>query len=328
MASVDLFGRTTDDDYYTPGERIGTASPPASPSAPSTTDVRHQLESVSRGVPVSDQDVSDAIARAQGYTGYTLDRSIQDFADQYARRAAPKPGANVNVPGSGVPGVSYPGAQFTDPYTKLYEDVLKNQMASLQGQNAQFQQLMDFLNSQFKTLSTSNGYTPDELAVLNTQAFEPIEAQRKAQQQRELERTSRAGYLPTSGLTMERQGDIDRIFNQARTAAGRDVAINSLNERTNRLNQALNLAQLAVNIPDARNAQAVNYANQLYNLPRTALSDAMGVINASSPQSAISPFVSLLGQQATSQYQQQVLAQQNQSALWQALGQLFGQVFG
>lgn len=221
----------------------------------------------------------------------------------------------------------HPGFQFNDPYTKLYEDVAKKNLESLQGQNTQMQQLMDFLNKQFSTLSTSQGYSPEELAVLQTQALEPIEANRQASQQRVLQRASVRGVLPSSGIVQDEQRMVDTDFDKLRAGASRDVAINSINERRNRLADALNFAQLGVQIPDQRNAQALSVANNLYQIPRNAMMDANSVINGSSPTAALSPLIQLLqlGQQ-NSQFNQNMDAQQ-QAAFYNAIGQFLGGLF-
>lgn len=221
-------------------------------------------------------------------------------------------------------GLNYPGSQFNDPYTNLLEQIAKRQIDSLTGENPQTKQLMDFINKRFGELSTSPGYTPDQMAVLNTQALEPIEALRKASQQRELERTSRAGYLPTSGITLDQQRQIDTSSDQARTAANRDLSINAINRQDQQRNQAVQLGQLGMQIPQQQNAQALDVANILYQLPRQAMLDANTIVNGSSPQSVISPYIQLMQQQQQAQLFQQ--AQQQQ--FWDSIGANLAQIFG
>lgn len=236
----------------------------------------------------------------------------------------PRSPGNYSGASYNAPGVNLPQTQFSDPYTKLLEEIAHNQLNSLQGNNPQTQQVMDFLNKQFAALSNSPGYTPDEMAVLNTQAFEPIEALRKASQQREFQRTSAAGYLPTSGLTLDQQRQIDTSSDQARTAANRDLAINAINRQGQNRQQALQYGMQALQLPQQQNAQALDVANTLYQLPRTAMLDAAGIVNASSPQSVITPYIQLMQQQ-----QQQQLLQQNQQAAYaQSIGTWLSTLFG
>lgn len=227
--------------------------------------------------------------------------------------------------GYNPPGLqNVPPHQFNDPYSKLLEEIAQNQLKSLTGANPQVQQLMDFLNKRFGELSNSNGYSPDELSLLNTQTLAPIESLRKASQQRELERTSRAGYLPSSGITLDQQRQIDTGADQMRTAANRDLGINNINQRTIRQNEALQLAQMGVQIPQQQNAQALDVANILYNMPRQAMLDANSIVNGSSPQSAIGPYIQLL----QNRQQQNLLSQQQNQQFWDAIGRQILSLFG
>lgn len=280
-----------------------------------------------------DEYFKDTVGRATNTPGYSIDgnnRSVPGVPDpRDPRVATTTPGGRIDPAGGGpsrpTSGLNYgpnpldniPGYQFNDPYSKLLEEIAQKQLLSLTGQNPQTQQLMDFLNKRFSELSTSQGYSPDELAVLNTQAMEPIEALRKASQQRELQRTSAAGYLPTSGITLDQQRLIDQGSDQARTAANRDLSINAINQRSIKQNEALQLAQLGVQIPQQQNAQALDVANLLYQLPRQAMLDANTVVNGSSPQNAIGPYIQLLQQQQAQNAQQQ----QQDAAFWAAIGQ-------
>jgi len=221
-------------------------------------------------------------------------------------------------------GYTYPGSQFSDPYTKLLEDLAHSQLDRLQGNNPQTQQVMDFINKQFGELSTANGYTPDELAILRTQAQEPIVASRDAAQQRELERTSRAGYLPTSGITLDQQRQIDTDYGKMGTAANRDLAINSINRRDQQRSQALQLGQLGMQIPLQQGTQALDVAGMLYQLPRQAMLDANTIVSGSSPQNVISPYIQLMQQQQNQQY----IAQQQQQQFWENIGASLAKLMG
>lgn len=254
-----------------------------------------------------------AIAKLRARAGNVTDRGAQT--------AAPDP--NDPRTATTTRSLQIPPFQFNDPYTKMYEDVLKAQLESLTGQNAQMQQLMNFLNKQFETLSASPGYSPEELAVLQTQAFEPIEAQRRAAQQRILERASARGVLPSSGVIQGEQRLADTDYDRLRAAANRDVALAGINQQKEKRQEALRLAQLGVSIPDARGMQGLDVANLLYQLPRTAMMDANAILGGSSPTGALSPFISLFSQQMGQQRYNQMNSQQ----LMEMLGQILGQYF-
>lgn len=269
-----------------------------------------------------DEYFKDETARANnrtfsaGGTGGSADTNDDGRADpgwfqgaggQWAQGPLPAPNrSDPRVATTMGPLQNFPGFQFNDPYTKLYEETAQNSLKSLTGQNAEMQRLMDFISKQFDTLSTSQGYSPEELAVLQTQAFEPIEANRQASQKRALERASARGILPSSGVVQGEQTNIDTDFDKLRAAANRDVAINAINRKDANRNQALQLAKLGVDLPDQRMAQGLNVANLLYQIPRTAMMDANTIVNGSNPNAAISPYIQLM-------QQQQLQAQQNQA---------------
>jgi hypothetical protein len=191
--------------------------------------------------------------------------------------------------------------------------VIKNQLNSLTnpGANDPQSQLMAFLMKRFGELSNSNGYSPEELAMLRTQGSEPIEALRMASQQRELERTARAGYMPTSGLTRLNQQTNDLDYDRLRTQAQRDLAVQNVNERTNRLNQAMQLGQTALATQRGTNANQLQLSTLLQQLPVQAMNQAMSIVNGSgNPESLAALVNQMVGQQ---NYQQQLQQQQNAS---------------
>jgi hypothetical protein len=109
----------------------------------------------------------------------------------------------------------------------------------------------------------------------------------------------------------------DRFYDQMRTVANRDLSINALNRRRGDQQQAINLAEMGLNIPNQLGQQQIGVANQLYQIPRNAMMDSLAVLNASSPQQGIGSLIQLLQlQQQQSQYDQQNTAQ-----FWQNIGQ-------
>lgn len=220
--------------------------------------------------------------------------SSQAFPDEE------KAGANFGQGRAAQPTVPN---QFDDPYTNLLENISKSQMGEIRN-NPGLNQLTSFLNSQFKDLSTSPGFSPAELSVLNTQAFEPIEQMRKAAQQRSTQRIASRGFLPSSGLAELDARNIDQEFDKLRTGAARDLAVNAIDRRDSDLNRAGQIAaQLGLQIPQGQRAEELNLANLLYGLPRNALMDALAVVNASGGTNGLYTGANLLAQQQ--QYEQQ-----------------------
>ena len=218
-----------------------------------------------------------------------------------------------------------PGFQFDDPYTKQLEDLIKQSMNAIQQPQANpaLDKLNAFLDQRFGELTSSPGYSPEELAILRTQFLEPIERDRAAGRQRVEERTAARGMLPSSGLhEQDLQQFVDQPAMEARTAAQRDLAINAMNRRRGDLDQALNLGRVAgIEIPgflrgedQQRRSEMLNLASLLYDPPNRAQQQAMQVLGGSpGPQDLFSQSIQL--QQA--QQQQQALNAQK----WTQIGQ-------
>jgi hypothetical protein len=295
------------------------------------------------GIGAGETDVAELQKRTREATvGQDLRDYMKALETQYAQRASSNvQGFHENVPGTNLPqsqypggwrpgmpfpNVQFPGTQFDDPYTKLLEQIAQNQLAQYQQplDTAPYQQLMNFVQQRFKTLSESPGYTPAEQAVISTQSTEPIEALRTASQQRALERTSARGFLPSSGLQEAEARDIDRQIDQMRTVAGRDLAINAINKQNQDLQGALSLGQLQIEIPrlqfgdqQTRNNAALNIATLLQRLPAQSLAEAMSVINGTT-----SP-ASLLGEVGNITNQQNLANAQS----WANVGALIANIF-
>lgn len=171
--------------------------------------------------------------------------------------------------------------QFDDPYTNLLERMSKSQMGEIRS-NPGLDQLTQFLTQRFQELSTAPGFSPDEMAMLNTQAFEPIESLRKAAQQRSTQRVAARGFLPSSGLAELDARNVDQDFDRMRTQANRDLAIQGINRRDQDLATAGQIAsQLGLSIPQGQRAEELGLAQLLYGLPRNAMMDALAVVNGS-----------------------------------------------
>lgn len=218
-----------------------------------------------------------------------------------------------------------PGLQFDDPYTRALEDLVRQQLASIQQPqtNPALDSLTNFLTSRFAELSGSPGYSPDELALLRTQFQEPIEQDRRARHGEVLQRTAARGFLPSSGLHEGMLQDVDAAADARRMVAQRDLAVGAIDRRDSDLNQAMQVGNvLGVQIPglqrsedQQRRAEALQLASLLYDLPNRALQENMAVINGtSSPESLFNQSVQFANQQA----QQRLATQQ----MWAQIGQL------
>lgn len=348
MARIDINGNeipdleSRDDDYGQP--RI---HPPGTPDATGSPNRQQEVTPLPNlsdifgkyGVQPGETDAANLAAKAPE------DRAkfLQDLEAQAQRRAAPtshrefdsQSGAydtythQLTNPQAGMAarafggqwnpraGLDMPGFQFDDPYSQLYEQTVRRQLDRLTGPNAEMDRLMQLIAKQLEGLQ-SPGYSPEEMALLNTQAFEPIEDLRGQAQKNVLQRASARGILPSSGIVEDEAQDQDRFYDKLRTVANRDLSINALNKRDADEIRALQIAKLGMDVPNAMGQQSLDVANLLYQMPRNSMMDSLAVLNASSPQNSIGSLLQLLQmQQNQSNYNQQQTSQ-----LWANIGQI------
>lgn len=300
-------------------------------------------EARSRGLAV-DQGDKEAYAQMQAGFG-----SLPELESQISRaQSGQAPSFDGNFSG-----------WFDDPSTKLYEQTAKRQMGQIWDNpdlnslinigrrqrdeirdNPALKQLQDFLQQRFTEFSETPGFSPQEMAVLNTQAFEPIEEQRKAAQDRATQRMAARGFLPSSGVGEIDARNIDRDFDKLRTVANRDLAVRGIDRRDqdlaaaeqiatvlgqtlpqNQRAEEFNLARtLGLTIPQGQRAEELNLANILYGLPRNALMDALAVINGS-------PGTNQLYQGTDQLARQRYLEQQQEQERWNQIAQLIQGLF-
>jgi hypothetical protein len=319
---LDTTGRTLGGDTsWKPPNFTGV--PVASPAAPNGgfdwADIENQLRASGGGL--YDPSDLEGVRRNTGYNvgGVSLEQALANQRGIYDQRRASDP-----APQSRAPGLNVPGLQFDDAYTNLLEQISQKQLGEVRS-NPGLDQLMAFLQQQFTDVSQNPGYNPAEQAMLRTQALEPIEANRQASKQRALERTAARGFAPSSGLNELDLRNIDINADRSRTVADRDLAIAGLDRRDQDLSRALDLGQLmGITIPRAQRGEEVALGNLLYQLPRTAMQDAMSVVNGSpSSQDAFSQAIQLL----TNQQNQQGQSNAQNAALYAQIGQILAGLF-
>jgi hypothetical protein len=284
------------------------------------------------GDPLGMPDPSGPPAQVrQAYSGPVPEGYSQGEVEDFLRR---NPGDEHRVASAlspkrrdepAAPAQQAPNYQFDDHYSKQLEGIASAQMGQVRS-NPGLDQLMTFLNQQFTNLSTNPGYSHEDLSLLNTQAFEPIEARRHASQQRVMERTAARGFMPSSGLTEDMAQQVDMDADRQRTVAGRDLGIQAIGQRRADLGQAMDIGRtIGLEIPKSQRAEELMLAQLLYNMPRQSLQDLMMVLNGS-PNSSDLFGQSLQSQQAQLQAQQRADAQN--AALMEQIGQMLGSLFG
>jgi hypothetical protein len=124
-------------------------------------------------------------------------------------------------PGTGAPppGYNYPGTNvFDDPATANFEALLNSLINRFNtpATPPHYQQMIDQLNAYLAKL---NGpvYSPAEMELMQTQAWDPMQQQHDAARQRLIERLGAQGISPSSGIFESALADLDRQFQQAHT---------------------------------------------------------------------------------------------------------------
>jgi len=176
------------------------------------------------------------------------------FRDQYAQLLQ----SRTDALGQSTPDLDNMLAQLREQAAGTNPD-LDSALALLRSQvaragerpedNPEFMKLMDWINTRFQDLSNP-GYTGAENEVIRTQALDPIERDRAAAQQRALERISARGMTPDSGLAQELQALVDQGFDASRATAQGDIALNEIQRRNDRMNEATGYAQQAYQLPE------------------------------------------------------------------------------
>lgn len=260
------------------------------------------------------------------------------------------------LPGGDQPSLqsSY-SAQFSDPLTAQYEQLLQSQTALYQQQQAQMQQeatrqqatrdqtaaaakqLTDFLQQRVAKLQQP-AYSGAEQEVLRTRALEPIENDRAAAQKRALENIGSRGFDPSSGIAQELLQQTNRSFDQERSRAQNDLAYNQIQEQRSRDQEAQQLLQYLAQLPEATargDLGFVDYLNQLVNQPgqsalatggtladlpvqRTQLAAQIAGLPVS-PTSSVQGLLSLLQNAQSNRY----LNQGNSADFWRQIGLSF-----
>ena len=191
-----------------------------------------------------------------------------------------------------VGGGALPGDQYSDAYTKLFEQLLKSRIGGLQGGydsgmrdqyaaalqaraqalatgNAQLDQYMKYLQDRFTDLK-GPGYTGAENEVLRTQALDPMEKDRSAAKQRLTERLAARGLTPESGAFQQAMLMLDNEFDGMRGTTQTQLATNELGRRENRAQRAEQIGSQIASIPDLRSREQLDVFSALEQLSMLA----------------------------------------------------------
>lgn len=165
------------------------------------------------------------------------------------------PGTHQEGPtGGGYAAPSYSGTSvFSDPATAQFEKLLNDTISrfNTSAKPPAYQQTIDQLNAYLGKL---NGpvYTPEQMQLQQTQAWDPMQAQHDTAVQQLTARMGAQGISPSSGIFMKAMEDLNRQFETAHTQTQANFANQAI--WLDRQNQAA-AAALAPQISNFEQAQ-------------------------------------------------------------------------
>ncbi len=236
------------------------------------------------------------------------------------------PGTHVEGAGGGQSGYNYPGTNvFDDPATANFEALLNSLITRFNTAQTppHYQQAIDQLNTYLAQL---NGpvYTPAQMELMQTQAWDPMQQQKDAAKQRLIQRLGSQGISPSSGIFESALADLDRQFQQAHTSQQAGFANQAIGlERQNRATaaslapQISALEQAQTSWQDQRALQAELLAALIPQMASQRLRDASSSIQGLNP-------MSLLEMQNRFQNQGYGQSAEYGNYIMQLLSQLFG----
>lgn len=194
--------------------------------------------------------------------------------------------------GSGGVNVNTPPNQYSDPYTKLleqlltgrlqslmqpvndpnramYESALKSRADALSQAEPQLQKLIDYLESRFTDLQ-GPGYTGAENETIRTGSLDPIEQDRSAAKKRMAAQLASRNIGPESGAFIEAMRQIDTAFDGMRATTQTTLTTNDLNRREDRKTRAGTIRATLADIPNQRAREQLDVIGMLDQLSAVA----------------------------------------------------------
>lgn len=265
-----------------------------------------------------------------------------DLVEQFKRRAAPLPGSDTNIPGSGsTPPPQGPPTQgptsfvnthptFTDPNARLIEDYALDRFRSLlnppqDSGTALFEQ---YAKELIETLKQPV-YSPEDEAVLKGRALDSIETERGATKQRWVEEMSRRGISPQSGLYLDGLLKIDNHFATARTVFEREFAAGAIDQTRQQRFQVLNTLGTLAGSEEARLTNALTYATIPKQLSDNAFQQGLQLVGAGgNPTSLLSSALAIAGRVANNAQLTAANRSYTNQAVYGTIGELLETMFG
>jgi hypothetical protein len=214
--------------------------------------------------------------------------NVGDLLKQYGAVGAGggSSGSPAGFQGTGV---------FSDPATSQYEKLLNSLISRMNTPYTppDYQSTIDALKSYITRLN-GPAYTPDQMALMQTQAFDPIMAARDQENQNIIARFAQQGMGPSSGPVQAAILANNQKFGQMGTTSRANVATGAIGQQNqNQMNAMALQAQIptmetGLNTYNNQNAmQAAQYAGIIPQMAWSRLTGANGGLQQSNPLSAL-----------------------------------------
>lgn len=282
-------------NYLTPGYQMpapGTAANLGIPNVP--------RPSVNPSVVYTDQQGNGydapALAAAMknpGFSGNPLNARVGDILTQYGYGA---PQQATPAAGSGSPS-GYSGTSiFSDPATSQYEQLLNGIIGKLNTpyQAPDFQPTLDAIKD-YVTRLNGPAYTPDQMALMQTQAFDPIMAARDQQEQQIIARFAQQGMGPSSGPVQAAILANRQYYDKLGTTSRANVATSAIGQQNqnqaNAIGLQAQLPTLETNANTYNNQNSLQAANLAGIVPQMAWNRLQGAnqgLSQNNPMQALS----------------------------------------
>lgn len=226
-----------------------------------------------------------------------MNARVADLLQQYGYGPSPsnQPAPQSSGGAAGSPS-SYQGTSvFSDPATQQYEQLLNGIIGKLNTpyQAPDLQPTLDAIKSYVQRLN-GPAYTPDQMSLLQTQAFDPIMAARDQGNQNIIARFAQQGMGPSSGPVQAAILANNQRYGQMGTTARANVATSAIAQQNQNQANAIGLqAQLptietnANTYNNQNSQQAAALAGIIPQLAWARLTGANGGLAASNPLTAL-----------------------------------------
>lgn len=215
---------------------------------------------------------------------------------------------------------------FSDPASRLIEDYALDRFQHLQNPDpnsgtAMYEQYLKDLVTKLK----NPVYSDTEASQLKASVYDSMETERQQTKERWMQELSRRNIPPSSGPALEGLAKIDAHYDQLRTVADREFAVNAIGLRKQQDQQGAGVLSSLAGSEEGRLTNALTYASLPKQLSDNSFQQGLQLVGAGgSPSSLLQSALQIATQQQNASQQSSA----NKAALTQGLLSYLGYLFG